>query len=331
MYKVGLRILFLASLGAYAKGDTVTLYGRVNNALQVTKIQGSSSEVKIVPQYSRFGLKGEEEIGEVITEFKIEHSIDSAGTTISPLASREVFIGIKGSWGGLKLGKIATPAFDLFDSNIQDDGLGSYSISAFDKLSLRSANSIHYYTPEVAHLRLFLQASLNNASTTMNHFMDGSLIYGSNQPFTTGVAFRTGKDSVSDKRDTFYLFLCQYQNPTFLINMFYEHDYFQSSVLGDEDTKLNKLTLSGQYNIRNVTFLASGGVAQNFTIRQRLLPETGAFYYSFGFQYNLSQQTRLYGFYTQLSNKEKASYHFISDTPIGKDNKALVLGLRYLF
>ncbi len=319
------------TMASWAYAETLTLYGRVNTGLQMTKVQDSPTQMTVAQQYSRFGLKGEEKIGDWNVEFKIENGFDSAGNLSYGLASRQAFIGIKGPWGTLQLGKIGTPTYDLFDSTIFDDGPGSFSVSALDVLGSRIARSIVYRSPEIADVQLTLQVSDANPGNTVKQLVDGSIVYGTHRPFSTAFSFRTAKDSVTHKNDTFYLFLWQYQLRLVTINMMYEYDDFKSPALGAAHTKIDKVFLSGHYNVGNLALLATTGMVNDAKVAGISQPDTGATHFTWGVQYALSKRTRIYGFYTQLNNRENAHYHFIEGTLAGKDNQGLLIGLRHLF
>src|SRR5690606_27096778 len=120
-----LTVLLLAASGAAAAD--VDVYGKANISVQDTDEAGVS-EVELKSNASRFGVKGNEDLGDglkVIYQFEWGVNPDSSGDNIS---ARNQFVGLAGSFGTLKVGrndtalKTAQGDFDLFNDLSGDIG-----------------------------------------------------------------------------------------------------------------------------------------------------------------------------------------------------------------
>lgn len=141
-----LTVLLLAAGGAAAAD--VDVYGKANISVQNTDEAGVS-EVELKSNASRFGVKGNEDLGDglkVIYQFEWGVNPDSSGDNIS---ARNQFVGLAGSFGTLKVGrndtalKTAQGDFDLFNDLSGDIG----SILNGEN---RVANYVGYTTPQFA-------------------------------------------------------------------------------------------------------------------------------------------------------------------------------------
>ncbi|MES2206431.1 MAG: porin [Pseudomonadota bacterium] len=323
-----------------AQADNVVIYGRLNTAGQYTKIQDGAKDTTVANQNSRFGLKGEEKIGSLTAEFQIENGFDST-TGGDGLASRDTFVGLKGDFGRVRLGKNETPTWTLFDTTVAKfhhagiadvtaTGTGGTpragSLSAVGDLGSRFSKSVIYRTPDFGGIVASVQAA--DATTTYKRLWDGSITYGNGAtPITAGLAVRSAKTiGGNEKNDNIYVLAGKFKQDLFDVSAAYERDDYKST-----DTKINKAFLSGQYNMGNAALVGSLGWAGKAKVAGTSVNDSNAIQYILGAQYDLSNRTQVYGYYTKLDNKNAATYSFVSATPVGKDNQGVVLGVRHNF
>jgi len=329
-----------------AQADNVVIYGRLNTAGQYTKVQDGAKDSTLVNQSSRFGLKGEEKIGGLTAEFQIENGFDSSGDTgTTGLATRDTFVGVKGDFGGVRLGMNETPTWRLFDATVSkfhhagiaDVTTGASSLSNVGDLGARWKKSVVYRTPDFGGVVVAVQAADSAATSstvigaasgaTYKRLWDGSVVYGNGaSPITAGVSIRTGKNIVADKNDNIYVLAGKYKQDLFDVSLAFERDDYKASA-----TKINKAFLSGQYNIGNAAIVGSLGWAGKAKVNGNSAADSDAKQYTLGAQYDLSNRTQVYGYYTKLDNKAAATYNFVTGTPAGKDNQGVVVGVRHNF
>jgi predicted porin len=97
----------LSAVAASAQTANVTLYGGIRTAIEVAKYKGpvSSSRITSLENISsRFGLRGSESLGGGMNAiFQIESGVGSDDGS-GVLAGREVWVGLQGEFGTVKLG-----------------------------------------------------------------------------------------------------------------------------------------------------------------------------------------------------------------------------------
>lgn len=129
---------------AFAAENQVTLYGQVNLAMQATKIDGGTQQFGVGNMASRIGVKGQEDLGGgTSTFFQVETGVAPDDASQSRWASREGWLGLKGDFGSIKLGRgksLYTLATEEFDPWYQDQSLGLTANSS----NYRVDNTIRY-------------------------------------------------------------------------------------------------------------------------------------------------------------------------------------------
>ncbi|GAB3243951.1 porin [Chitinimonas naiadis] len=129
---------------AFAAENQVTLYGQMNLALQATKTPGGSDQFGVGNLSSRVGFKGQEDLGGgSLAFFQIETGVAPDDASQSRWASREGWLGLKGDFGSIKLGRgksLYTLATEEFDPWYQDQSLGLTANS----INYRVDNTIRY-------------------------------------------------------------------------------------------------------------------------------------------------------------------------------------------
>ena len=120
--------LSLASYG-FADGPIdSTIYGKVNVSV-VNSDNGSTDQWKLNSNASRIGLKGSSQISEGLSVFyktEFEVCVDDGDCKGNTIGQRNIFAGVKGSFGSVLAGKNDTPTklaqkkIDLFNDSVGD-------------------------------------------------------------------------------------------------------------------------------------------------------------------------------------------------------------------
>lgn len=142
-------VLLIAAGHATAEVD---VYGKANVTVQNSDEDGESA-VEVKSNASRFGIKGAEELESGLTAiYQFEWEVDpadKANASDNHIKSRNQFVGLKGGFGTLKVGrhdtalKVAQGDFDLFN-DLEGD------IKHILNGENRESNFIGYTTPEFA-------------------------------------------------------------------------------------------------------------------------------------------------------------------------------------
>ncbi|MBV1921196.1 MAG: porin [Pseudomonadales bacterium] len=139
-----------------ALADAATIYGRMDVSLDRVDIDNdtglandSGSNWEVNSHASRFGVKGDADLGAGLTAlYKIEWQVD-ADDGSDTLKARNRYVGLKGGFGTTLLGKMDSPMktaqgkFDLFDNWAGD-------ITNVVEGEVRASNTVAYITPKIA-------------------------------------------------------------------------------------------------------------------------------------------------------------------------------------
>lgn len=134
-----LAALGLTAAGSAAAQSSVTLYGIVDQSVRYTTNANPNNDGQFqltngAITNSRFGLKGEEDLGGGIKAiFRLESGIDPQNgrlTNAPRQFDRFAYVGLSGGWGSLKLGRQPTEAFNLF-GDFDPLTVGNYTDNAW--------------------------------------------------------------------------------------------------------------------------------------------------------------------------------------------------------
>lgn len=155
--------LIIAAPSVSLAADT-KVYGRFNVGLESQKDEigiGKGKDTQFVVQdqnnSSRLGFKGEEDlgVGGLTAIYQLEYGIDPWGSEGSTFSARNIFVGLKGGFGTVRLGKFDTPMkdagakVDLFN----DESIGD--ITSLLRGEERVNDIIQYTTPTIANALSF--------------------------------------------------------------------------------------------------------------------------------------------------------------------------------
>lgn len=205
-----------APLPALADSDNVTIYGKINLALESVKASGATSGsdiprmMRVTSNLSYLGFRGEEDLGDGLAAiWQVEQDINpDAGA--AGFANRNTFVGLKGGWGRVLGGR-----YDMYwtshiagiDSRLISTGIAGSILSVFGSYGNynpgaaaagtvgsaattplsggRAANVVRYESPSIGGLSGTATLSLGEAkSSTANpygwqleaHYRKGPLI-----------------------------------------------------------------------------------------------------------------------------------------------------------
>jgi len=239
----------VGSVSAAAQTANITLYGYINTSIEsnrgsqdvntIGKTPTSSTITRMTSNSSRFGFRGREELGGgTYAMFMLENSFNSddgglpsqAATAAIPSGNgaaimwgRELWVGIGGNFGEVKVGYGLTPYDDvlgLAHQNIgstgaqnRNNGLSGGPGFGFNQLfsnygrggvafsesqgnfDARAANAISYASPNMGGVTVRTMYSLvqESAATPRARLWDTAVIY-SNGPITLGAVYALHKD-----------------------------------------------------------------------------------------------------------------------------------------
>ncbi len=149
--RCALAALALVGTSAAFAQSSVTLYGRVNTTFEHQK-EGNVSKTGLFNNSSRFGFKGQEDLGGgLMAGFQLESGFDSStGATSSTFFGRQSEVNLAGGFGMLRLGNFTSESYyataDFISNHNHDTGSSSDALYAYPA---RDANKIAYRAPSL--------------------------------------------------------------------------------------------------------------------------------------------------------------------------------------
>ncbi len=183
MKKTALSLAIAAVLPAFANAEKVEIelpefYGKINVSVQNTQ-EGDSSISEVVSNASRLGVKGKIDLKhdlQGVYKAEYETQVDDGDKGGQTFSQRNIFAGIKGSFGQVIVGNFDTPLkkaqkkIDLF-SDLEGD-----IKSIITNSENRTSDMVQYNTPKIAGLKATI-AHIASEDETVNDGTSSSLTY----------------------------------------------------------------------------------------------------------------------------------------------------------
>ncbi|KJV24687.1 hypothetical protein VI06_21565 [Aquitalea magnusonii] len=154
--KIKLIALLVATLPVAAHADDgVVIYGKIAGNYSSVKTYSTSStngqplsSQRVDDNSSRLGFKGSEQLGDGLTAiWQVENRIHVDGSGTDTFASRDSFVGLKGAFGKLRLGRLSDYA-NLDMEYIDPGSYGGVAGQVYSvRLDGRISNAIRYDSP----------------------------------------------------------------------------------------------------------------------------------------------------------------------------------------
>ncbi len=336
------RSIFLAALATLTSGaalaqSSVTVYGRLNVSAERQK-DGDTTLNVLQNNASRIGFKGTEDLGGGLkASFLIEHGFNADTGTQSQSAfwGRESWVGLEGAFGKVRLGNVGfgTAAYfataDYISMHNHDTGTSSDAFYLYPGAPL--TNVIAYATPNVAGFTAEAQFGLKESTKTKNTFvLAGNYDAGPLHLGASYVSAPTGllTPPASDNSKEFGI-RGLYEMGPFTVGAYYINNKLDDGA--GNSLKRNAVRVSAMYAMGASEFHVNVGKAGDFKANGTSLDD-GATQFTLGYNYNLSKRTKVYGFYTQVSNQGDAVTGGVYNvsTP-GTKFSSLALGMRHNF
>jgi len=304
---------------------TTQFYGRANLSVESQK-DGKVSTSKLVDNSSRLGFKAERAIGSGLTAGVVLEAGTNltTGSTADDLFAREASARLSGSFGELRLGRLAanTAYFATADyiSNHNHD-TGTSSDALYDFLASMK-NAVGYTAPKVGGLSLQAQVGMKNGSGTGDNATNlkvSPVALSANYdmgPLGLGFGHERGANE-SGKAISANTVRLSYSSGPFVYGA-----YVQKSSGPANDRSAWRL--SAMYTLGQNEFHLNHGAAGD----RANAANTGATQTTVAYNFNLDKATKLYAFVTQVSNEKSAKYNV---TTAGTDFRSIGAGFRFNF
>ncbi|QBJ80482.1 porin [Aquitalea sp. USM4] len=363
MHKKSLAAL-VATLFAvpFAAHADVTIYGFLSSSIESTKATGATagsasdykSRTRVVDDNSRIGFKGTEDLGNGTKAiWQVESSLkyfEQGGTNdkgeTATFATRNSFVGLdNGTFGKVLLGQndsaykaMTNIGLNLFgDTTAENNGSGQ----VYSRAETRLKNSIHYFSPNWSGFQIGASYGVDETRTNgtnasrislATNYTNGGLQVAAGWDRQNDKGDYKGATTFSGKNTNFYKLATSYKFATgTFVGAGYEFGRFDSTTTGTT-LKQDDWTLSVGQDIGAATVKleysslgrlkgAAAGTEDNYKAHQ----------WALGVDYNLSKTTKVFSYYTKITNKSAQSANFantsIYTSGVGTSSAALAAGV----
>lgn len=366
-------LIAVAVLGAFsgfaAAQSNVTIYGLVDAGIVSERGGAKGNATKLssgVGSATRLGFRGTEDLGGGLSaNFVLESGpridtgeLDVAGT----IFNRQAYVGLKGGFGALTLGRQYTPYFVTI-STVADPFTAGYAGSAKNLLptvgtNTRTSNTIQYTSPKLSGFSGELaysvgeQASSNSAGRQFgaalaytNGPLNARLAYNNKNTDVTAAAATAAVPVASNGIARNTLLAANYNFGVVKGFLAFGIDKGKNSaVLPTTKTNPNPFGVVAPQNkpvasIDSRDLLvgvalpmgASTILASYIRKDDRTSLNQDASQWALGYTYALSKRTSLYSSYAKIKNENGAAYTVGNNTEVGTGDQAFNLGVRHSF
>ncbi|MFO1227844.1 porin [Roseateles sp.] len=297
-----------------AFAQTVTLWGRFNTTVESVKTGSADRVVKVNSNSSRLGLKGMEDLGGGLkAAFQLEHGFDS-DTGNSNLGNqfwgRASNVSLIGNFGEVRLGRWIPGSYfatvDYVSMHNHDTGTSSDALASEATMFNPRSNKVGYFTPKFGNFSA--EFDIHAGEGVDARAYDLSVNY-DNGPVHYGFGY--SKQGTQKQ----YAIRGLYQLGAFTFGGYYQRET-EDTFKANPDRDIGRVSVmyttgASEFHV-NVGGSKAGGSFGAYGGKQ----------YTFGYNYNLSKRTKVYGYYTAVDRTAPNS--------VG-DSSSLAAGLRHNF
>ena len=316
MKKTLIAVAALSAMAASAMAANVTVYGKIDQGLQVQNVKNTGEDSKTtfkgksgISSGSRWGLKGTEEIADGYTVgFVIESGFDGFTGEFSDskrLFNRDAFVSVDTPFGQLVAGRTGTLSDgctgDIISGPSSPFGT-TYGIAAATTTTFgtpegtRTDRAVRYVSPKFAGVQIHAEyANMNGEATASTKKRYGGVgVSYANGPLYVAVAAETiRREAGSTAEDPkLYSLAANYDFGVAKVFAGYQYAKDTNPVKGDAKVydKYNAGTLGVSAPVAGGTVMASVAYRKGDTDLGDVKRMTGAI----GYKYSLSKRTYLY-------------------------------------
>jgi predicted porin len=367
-------LLALAVLGAFATAAQaqVTIGGIIQANVKDYKIGNTTrvanNEIRVDDDYtSRFWLTGTEDLGGGNAAlFYIENRLNTdTSSTVgvgNGLSNGDTFVGLKGGWGQLTAGKHTMMYTQGLATELGKNGISAIPSSMWATFSVldqingtyitvsRVQNSLMYRTPNLSGFSGSLGYSTATAGNEGTINGSGSYEKGgaafaqasyANGPIYANLAYwKESSEGQTGDDKTQYRLSGSYAFPFGLkVGLQYDKAKSETSSTNVETGNRSAWELPVSYTFGANTILASYARAGDTSIAGVKQDNTGAKFFTIGYDYALSKRTNVGVFYNKLKNDTAGKYQpFLAGTsatgtaPLaGESATTFAVGVKHTF
>jgi predicted porin len=316
--QIALGLLAAAAAGGAFAQSSVTIYGRLNLTVESQKFGDEDRQNSVVDNSSRIGFKGTEDLGGGLKAgFQIEHGFNAdTGTAKSTFWGRQSEVNLSGGFGTVRLGAwtpdsyFATSDYIGMHNHETGDSSDALYVSTYTY-----GNKVGYVTPNLSGFQGYL--SVAEGSATIDKTYDLAAYY-DRGPLHLGLGYEKRGDQKQ------FALRGLYELGAFTVGALVQRDSDMSFDPSGPDSHIGfgdrtYFRVSGMYAFgANEVHLNVGRAGKYDNVA-----ESSALQWTAAYNYNLSKRTKVYGYYTRISDGDAGVY--------GGDFNAFALGIRHNF
>src|SRR5437762_8215774 len=317
-----------------------------------TGLQPNQSNWNLVDNASRVGIRGNKDLGGGLTGlFQMESRV-RLDEGFGQLTSRDSYAGLAGGFGTVRLGRTIGPVYyatyDYISMHNHDTGTSSDALLAPTVVGNQGFmnNTVWYTSPkigrnftvDVAYSLLGVQRVVGDSQPrylgVVGSYDQGPLHAAASYANTQKtVALGTGAND--DKAHTIGGL---YDFKTFVVGALIESA--KTKVLTGGDASRNYVPLSGMMPVGKHEFHVNFGTVNHGvgSSASSSASNDGAKQWTLGYNYNITKETKIYGFYTKVDNDSNGTYgagNFSTVNQVvavpGLDISSIAIGVRHNF
>jgi len=333
----------------------IQIYGRANVTYERittsnssnTALQPNQSNWDLVDNSSRIGVRGNKDLGGGLTGlFQMESRV-RLDQGFGELTSRDSYAGLAGGFGTVRLGRTIGPVYyatyDYISMHNHDTGTSSDALLAPTIFGNRGFmnNTVWYTSPkfgaftvDVAHSLLGVQRVAGDQPRYLG--LVGSYDQG---PLHLAASYANTKNSdplsaTVGNDDKAYTLGGLYDFKTFVVGALIENS--KSKTLAGGDASRNYVRVSAMMPVGKNEFHVNFGTVNHAVGASG--SSDGAKQWTLGYNYNITKETKIYGFYTRVDNDSNGTYGagnfsangLVTQVP-GLDISSIAIGVRHNF
>ena len=317
------KTLLVAALSALTAGtafaqSSVTIYGRFNETAERITFNGTSSK-QLVNNSSRIGFRGTEDLGGGLRAgFVLEHGFSpDTGTAANPFWGRQSEVNLSGAFGTLRAGRFTSEAYyataDYVSMHNHDTGDSSDALYAYVG---NNSNKIAYRLPTIVKgLTAEAAVSASEGVPGQNRTWDAAVNYNVGD-LALGAGY--GKNAGSNQ----FAVRALYNLGSFVFGGYIQRDKSGIISNGNLGSRTN-IRLAGAYMLGASEFHLNIGKAGDYSNKSN----SSGKQFTVAYNYNLSKRTKVYTYYTKVTD---SGPHYYSGSSDGAKS-ALAFGIRHNF